>query len=421
MIARQDGYILRKIEDSWYLLPYGQRVADLRRGICLNETGADIWNLLDHPRLREKIFPALAEKYNVGTEEYPDLVNDVNAFVEQLLGMGFLRETEPSVTQPLYRILEIAGLKIGLYGEAQWFPGEWDLFAAKEKNVPEEDRVTETIQNCDNGREPEIIRQNGSASQRMCMDQQIELIPYRHLNRQTGTVLLLNHELNLYQTEDGYMLEFPTMENIKKVEISRDGRQVRMYILPGDKQEYRENIFHAVRHCFLYLAQKKGKHAIHSASLLYRGKAWLFSGHSGAGKSTHTNLWKEQFETPVLNGDLNLVGEKDGNLLVYGIPWCGTSGICTKETYPLGGIVLLAQDAQNRLETLTQAEKTLRVMQRMISPVWLPEQLDQNLKFAGRIAAQIPVCSYRCTKEPEAAVYLKETFVDIEKRNLMTD
>ena len=63
-------------------------------------------------------------------------------------------------------------------------------------------------------------------------DQQIDLIPYRHLNRQTGTVLLLNHELNLYQTEDGYMLEFPTMENIKKVEISRDGRQVRMYILP---------------------------------------------------------------------------------------------------------------------------------------------------------------------------------------------
>ena len=369
---------------------------------------------MEHPRLREEIFPALAEKYKVGTEEYPDLVKDVDSFVEQLLGMGFLRETEPPVTQPLCRILEIAGLKIGLYGEAQWFPGEWDLFAAEEKNVSEEDRVTEPIQNGDNGRQLGIIQQNSSDVRKTCMDQQIELIPYQHLNRQTGTALLLNHELNVYQTEDGYMLEFPTLENIKKVELSRDGSRIRMYILPGDKQEYRENIFHAVRHCFLYLAQKKGLYAIHSASLLYQGKAWLFSGHSGAGKSTHTNLWNGQFDTPVLNGDLNLVGEQDGNLLVYGIPWCGTSGICTKETYPLGGIVLLAQDAQNHLETLTQTEKTLRVMQRMISPVWLPEQLDRNLKFAGKIAAQIPVCSYRCTKEPEAAAYLKENFVDIE-------
>ena len=77
--------------------------------------------------------------------------------------------------------------------------------------------------------------------------------------------------------------------------------------------------------------------------------------------------------------------------------------------------MLLAQDARNRIETLTKTEKTLRVMQRMISPAWLPGQLDRNLEFAEKITGQIPVCNYRCTKEPEAAVYLKETFVDIEK------
>lgn len=390
MIRRQSGYMLRKIEYSWQLLPFGQRIADQKHGMILNETGAYIWNLLEFPKSKEELIRLLVEKYEISEEEYAELAEDIKQFLDQLLAFGVLRETCPAVEQPFYQELCIADLRIAFYGEPELFSEAWNLFEVERT---------------------ECYESEGD----LLPDQKIELIPYRLPERQNGTILLQNKEFTVCQTEDGYMLEFPTMENIKKVEISRDGRQVRMYILPGDKQEYRENIFHAVRHCFLYLAQKKGLYAIHSASLLYRGKAWLFSGHSGAGKSTHTNLWKEQFDTPVLNGDLNLVGEKDGNLLVYGIPWCGTSGICTKETYPLGGIVLLAQDARNRIETLTKTEKILKVMQRMISPAWLPGQLDRNLEFAEKITGQIPVCSYRCTKEPEAAVYLKETFVDIEK------
>lgn len=390
MIRRQSGYMLRKIEDSWQLLPFGQRIADQKHGMILNETGADIWNLLEFPKSKEELIRLLAEKYEISEEEYAELAEDIERFLDQLLAFGVLRETCPAVEQPFYQELCIADLRIAFYGEPEWFPEAWNLFEAERT---------------------ECYELGGN----LLPDQKIELIPYRLPERQNGTILLQNKELTVCQTEDGYVLDFPTMENIRAVELSEDGSRVRMYMVPEDTEESRENIFHAVRHCFLYLAQKKGLYAIHSASLLYRGKAWLFSGHSGAGKSTHTNLWNGQFETPILNGDLNLVGEQDGNLLVYGIPWCGTSGICTTEAYPLGGIVLLAQDAQNRIETLTKTEKTLRVMQRMISPAWLPGQLDRNLEFAEKIIKQIPVCSYRCTKEPEAAVYLKETFVDIEK------
>lgn len=44
---------------------------------------------------------------------------------------------------------------------------------------------------------------------------------------------------------------------------------------------YTDNLFHAIRLFFLFIAQKKGLFAIHSASILYHDKAWLFSGHSG--------------------------------------------------------------------------------------------------------------------------------------------
>ena len=43
-IKRQEGYCLKEIAGVHYLLPYGQKVADQRKGIVLNETGVFLWN-----------------------------------------------------------------------------------------------------------------------------------------------------------------------------------------------------------------------------------------------------------------------------------------------------------------------------------------------------------------------------------------
>ena len=48
MFQCQSGYTLRKIKDTCYLLPYGQQIADQRKGMVLNETGTLLWNLLQH-------------------------------------------------------------------------------------------------------------------------------------------------------------------------------------------------------------------------------------------------------------------------------------------------------------------------------------------------------------------------------------
>ena len=70
---------------------------------------------------------------------------------------------------------------------------------------------------------------------------------------------------------------------------------------------------------------------------------------------THTALWHEYAGTPYLNGDLNLIGkrEKGDGYCIYGIPWCGTSGLCTTETIELGGIILLERDEEDHVEELS--------------------------------------------------------------------
>lgn len=194
--------------------------------------------------------------------------------------------------------------------------------------------------------------------------------------------------------------------------MTLDGSYVQFYCTPETSDLARENIFHAVRLFFLFIAQQHGKFAIHSASILYKEKAWLFSGHSGMGKSTHTSMWHEFLQTPYLNGDLNLLGIENDRIMVYGIPWCGTSEIYTTVNYELGGIILLGRDPEKDfLKELTPSERVIRVMQRMISPSWKERCFSRNLDFAGDIAEHVPVLYLLCTKNP-SAVYTIQKEID---------
>ena len=232
----------------------------------------------------------------------------------------------------------------------------------------------------------------------------------------TDRILLQNSEMTVFENPDRYVVLFPQMQNLYEAHMLKDGTYVRIYCHPQVSETNIENLFHTIRLFFLFTAQRNGLFAIHSASVLYQGKAWLFSGHSGMGKSTHTALWHELFDTPYLNGDLNLLGLKEDHIIVYGIPWCGTSGIFTAEAYELGGIVLLGRDLQtDYLEELNPSEKVLRVMQRMISPAWTERQLSENLFFAGEIADRVPVLHLLCTKNASAACVMKNAIDQLEE------
>ena len=376
MLKHSSGYTLKKVGNSWYLLPFGQQVADQHKAVVLNETGAFLWNTLEHTSDLEELTHHLARYYEVPESTCPELREDVQTFFRQLLSFGILEENLAPKRRDDTLNLEIAGLLLRLNGPASLFPKEFSAFASEKSELP---------------------------------DQDIDLVTLPPSPKANGTVLLRNPELTVMEAADRYVFLFPTMKNIREASMTKDGSYVRISCAPTSTEENLANLFHAIRLFFLFLAQKRGRFALHSASLLYQGKAWLFSGHSGMGKSTHTNLWHELFQTPLLNGDLNLLGQKDGRFLVYGLPWCGTSEIFTTETRELGGIVLLGRDPEKDfIQELSAGEKTVRVMQRLISPCWSEEQLSENLAFSEALAENLPVLSFLCTKNPSAACTMKE-------------
>ena len=381
MLKRQEGYLLKHIHEKTYLLPFGQNIADQKRGILLNETGEFLWNALETPQELSSLEDQLASCYQLDSSCLEELHTDTEAFIQHLLSLGILREDLHCTKKNYCKTMQIADILIHFYGPEKSVPKQFAPFFVEDRTTTMHTTLSEMA---------------------------IELLTTAPLRHQNGKVLLRNQDMTIHEWEEGYIVFFPEFKNISETYITKDGRYVRIHCNGVFNKTELDNIFHAIRLFFLYRAQLRGYFALHSASILYQNKAWLFSGHSGMGKSTHTALWHELLQTPYLNGDLNLIGIKDGIPVIYGIPWCGTSEIFTTECHELGGIILLGRDTTDHVEELESDEKVLRVMQRMISPAWTGEMMEKNLGFSEKLVDLIQVWNLYCTKNPSAVYAIKE-------------
>lgn len=443
-MRQSNDFSLFMISDVPYLLPFGQGIADLKRGVQINDTGAYLWNLLDKERTEDELLSLYAAHYEVTDSRLPQLREDLQQFLCMLDSYGMLSQTgdtagnrdmtadipapaacantQAAATIPsgnggtgsndntvpacvAQRYLSIGGLTLLLRGPDNVFSRDFDAFEIfpDPGTVPDDTAFQSAFQT-----DP-VGAGTGSAFH---VDQTITVTDHAPLQRPASKLLLKSRELAVMENDLQYIFFFPDAPGIYEAHLSKDGADSRYYCRPPYTEHFRQDLFHAIRLSFLYLAQLHDMVVLHSASLLYRDKAWLFSGYSGAGKSTHTNLWKELYGVPLINGDLNLLSMENGHPTVHGMPWCGTSGIADTHSYPLGGILLVKKSQQNYVDTLDDSHAQLLVTQRLISPGWTASLVQKNLRLVAELAPHILICRLHCTKTPEAAEAGKKAIDD---------
>ena len=50
----KEGFVLRQVADSWMAVPIGSMAEEIHGLIALNETAADIWNILQDEHIDRK-------------------------------------------------------------------------------------------------------------------------------------------------------------------------------------------------------------------------------------------------------------------------------------------------------------------------------------------------------------------------------
>lgn len=151
---------------------------------------------------------------------------------------------------------------------------------------------------------------------------------------------------------------------------------------------------------------------LHSSAIVKDGKAYLFSGPSGVGKSTHTRFWQSIFgeeNARVINDDKPALRRIDDQWIAYGTPWCGKDGININDKAPIAGVCFLKQAEKNSIRRMGKFEAMQRILGQTIYKFQDAEQLDKLLKSLEDFLDKIPVYELENVPEPSAALLSFET------------
>jgi hypothetical protein len=135
---------------------------------------------------------------------------------------------------------------------------------------------------------------------------------------------------------------------------------------------------------------------LHGCGIVARtnGSAYLFVGHSGAGKSTTARLWTNHEDVEILSDDRIILREHTGEIFMYGTPWHGEAAYASPNSAPLSGIFILEHGLGNVITRLSRSQTVSELFARSFVPFHRHEYVESALDALQRIADCVPCYSY---------------------------
>ena len=143
----------------------------------------------------------------------------------------------------------------------------------------------------------------------------------------------------------------------------------------------------------------------HSSVVEHQGRAYMFLGKSGTGKSTHSQLWMKYIpETQLVNDDNPVVRvNDDGTATVFGSPWSGKTPCYRNVSYPIGGIVKLRQAPENRIRRLRGVEAYAEMIPNISGERWDKALADGLHATENALVMNVPMWHLDCLPDEGAA------------------
>lgn len=153
---------------------------------------------------------------------------------------------------------------------------------------------------------------------------------------------------------------------------------------------------------------------LHGSAIAVDEKGYLFTAHSGTGKSTHTRYWRQVFgeRAVMINDDKPFVELSEHGVWLHGSPWSGKHGLDRNVCVPLKGICLLERGTENTIVRITPDEILPMIRKQCYCPLDAQKE-SAFLALTEKLAHAVPVWRMACTKDPAAAQMAHNAMAEI--------
>lgn len=151
----------------------------------------------------------------------------------------------------------------------------------------------------------------------------------------------------------------------------------------------------------LVLAEQGG-FLLHSASAIRNGRAFLFAGVSGAGKTTISRLAPS--DATLLTDEISYVRKRGSDYIACGTPFTGElAKLGENVSAPVATLYLLAQGPENRIDPIPAAEAARALLANMLFFAEDEELVQAAFHLAFEFVSRVPVS--RLTFVPDIRVW----------------
>jgi hypothetical protein len=147
---------------------------------------------------------------------------------------------------------------------------------------------------------------------------------------------------------------------------------------------------------------RQGGFLVHAASAIRGGKAFLFSGVSGAGKTTISRLAPP--DATLLTDEISYVRREGNRYMACGTPFAGElARVGKNQSAPLSAFFLLEKGLRNRIEPLSATEAIQRLLRNILFFADDPELVGLVFQSACEFASLVPI--HRLVFVPDQRVW----------------
>ncbi len=172
----------------------------------------------------------------------------------------------------------------------------------------------------------------------------------------------------------------------------------------GSPEQCREALNSAVMLAYILATAAQGALLLHASVVVNDGRAYVFMGRSGTGKSTHSRLWLSNIEgSTMLNDDNPVVRITGGRAVVYGTPWSGKTACYRNMSAPVAAFVRLRQAGTNHIRRLGPTQAYASLMAGSGTAFGIESLADARARILARLAETTPCMLLECLPDKEAA------------------